>query len=206
MRKLKKISVFFILFLCVFLAGILTEKIWKSFYPNIKNENIPITDGFIKEETTTPAGATEEVITADTRLIIIEHKLESGEENSTENYMPVKYIGLNRERFLEEMEIYETSPALTDIRKGFQSLQVLNFSKEQITMQKNYKENNVKLRFYMIAKDNKLVVYYEDMETIFLSTDISIESLPENVKREVLQKKYFESEEELYNFLESYSS
>ena len=62
------------------------------------------------------------------------------------------------------------------------------------------------LHFYILAKDNKLVVYYEDLETVYLSTDIVMDSLPKDVQLEILKKKYFESEEELYNFLESYSS
>ena len=64
----------------------------------------------------------------------------------------------------------------------------------------------INLHFYVLAKDNKLVVYYEDLETIYLSTDIDMDSLPKQVQLEILKKKYFESEEELYNFLESYSS
>ena len=57
-----------------------------------------------------------------------------------------------------------------------------------------------------LTKDNKLVVYYEDLETVYLSTDISMDSLSKELQLEILKKKYFESEEELYNFLESYSS
>ena len=62
------------------------------------------------------------------------------------------------------------------------------------------------MHFYILSKDNKLVVYYEDMETVFLTTDITLDSLPSNVRLEILSKKYFETEEELYNFLESYTS
>ena len=120
--------------------------------------------------------------------------------------MPTKYIGLNREKFITEMELYEISPALSDIKKGFRSQFVLSFSGHEIVLQKNYSGNNIKLHFYIISKDNKLVVYYEDMETVFLTTDISLDNLPTNVRLEILSKKYFESEEELYNFLESYSS
>ena len=104
------------------------------------------------------------------------------------------------------MELYEISPALSDIKKGFRSQFVLSFSGHEIVLQKNYSGNNIKLHFYIISKDNKLVVYYEDMETVFLTTDISLDNLPTNVRLEILSKKYFESEEELYNFLESYSS
>ena len=139
-------------------------------------------------------------------MIIIEHNLNSGEEIRSENIMPTKYIGLNREKFITEMEHYEISPALPDIRKGFRNQFVISFSHEEIVLQKNYSGVNEKAHFYIVSKDNKLVVYYEDMETIFLTTNILLSSLPINLQLEILSKKYFETEEELYNFLESYSS
>ena len=44
------------------------------------------------------------------------------------------------------------------------------------------------------------------MKTLFLSTNILLEHLPDEIKQEILDKKYIKNEEELYNFLESYSS
>lgn len=207
MQTLKKIGVFLFIFSFAFVAGIYCEKLANSFYPHRYNnttEKKQISE--VSDDEITPAIQSEEIITADTKLIIVEHDLETGAEILSENSMPVKYIGLNRERFIEEMENYEYSPALSDIKKGFRSLEVLSFSGKEITLQKNYKSSTAQLHFYIVSKDNKLVVYYEDMETVFLTTDISMDRLPENVRLEVLQKKYFETEEELYNFLESYSS
>ena len=209
MHILKKISVFLLSTAISFVAGVYSEKLMDSFYPHSKEiEQLPINLNQMKtdEEIIKPAIQSEELITADTKLIIVEHNLKSGEEIRSENIMPTKYIGLNREKFITEMELYEVSPALSDIKKGFRSQFVLSFSGHEIVLQKNYSGNNIKLHFYIISKDNKLVVYYEDMETVFLTTDISLDNLPTNVRLEILSKKYFESEEELYNFLESYSS
>lgn len=207
MHIIKKVSAFLAIFFCAFVMGVYYEKLVDSFYP-YRQENLePINHiSFKTDEEITPALQSEEVITANTKLIIIEHNLEDGSEVCRENNIPIKYIGLNRKRFLEEMEIYELSPALTDIKKGFQSLQVVSFSKAEIKLQKNYSADTLNLHFYILAKDNKLVVYYEDLETVYLSTDIAMDSLPKDVQLEILKKKYFESEEELYNFLESYSS
>ena len=44
------------------------------------------------------------------------------------------------------------------------------------------------------------------MKTLYLSTGISLDQLPDQVRQEILDKKYIKNEEELYNFLESYSS
>lgn len=207
MHTLKKIGAFLFVFVVAFTAGIYCEKLINSFYPHRYETNTdPVKISTVSEEEFTPAIQSEEIITADTKLIIVEHNLESGEEISSENTIPIKYIGLDREQFLEEMEIYEISPALSDIKKGFHSLQVLSFSAKEVKLQKNYSESSAKVHYYIVARDNKLVVYYEDMETVFLTTDITMDSLPKEVQLEILKKKYFETEEELYNFLESYSS
>lgn len=207
MHKLKRIGAFLFIFSFAFIAGIYCEKLMNSFYPHrYENNAEPINISAVSENEIKPAIQSEELITADTKLIVVEHDLESGEDIFTENTIPIKYIGLNRERFIEEMEIYEISPALSDIKKGFRSLSVVSFSGKEITLQKNYLKSTIQMHFYIVSKDNKLVVYYEDMETVFLTTEISTDSLPTDVRLEVLNKKYFETEEELYNFLESYSS
>ena len=208
MHKFKTIIAFLFTFGSAFFLGIGTEKILDSFYPNKPDntEYIEIMDDKDRLREVTPAIYNEDVITADTKLLIVEADIDTGEEIASENNIPVKYIGLNRVRFLEEMKIYEKSPALSDVKKGFQNLEVLSFSSKEIVVQKNYIKNPSKKHFYMIAKDNKLIVYYQDMETVFLTTDIPLDVLPEQVSLEVLQKTYFETEEELYNFLESYSS
>lgn len=51
-----------------------------------------------------------------------------------------------------------------------------------------------------------VVVYYSDHKTIFEVTDIPVSSLPENVQDKVMNSIYMESEEQLYRFLENYSS
>lgn len=205
MHTLKKVIAYFVVSVAAFSLGMYCEKLIDSFYPH-KNgtlEPISLADG--QEEVTT-ALQNEEIVTADTKLITIEYDLKTKTQIASESNIPLKYIGLNREEFIEEMEVYETSPALSDIRKGFHSLSVNSFSRQQIQIQKNYLQNEEKMHYYIVSKDNKLVVYYDDLETVYITTDIRTDSLPENVQLEILQMKYFETEEELYNFLESYSS
>lgn len=207
MHVLKRISAFLVIFAVAFILGIYVEKIVNSFYPYRQDKIELIDDSKTRnDERIAPAIQNEDIVTANTKLIIIEHNLETGTNVLSENNIPIKYIGLNRKRFLEEMEAYEASPALKDIKKGFRSLSVLSFSGAEIKLQKNYSTGTQNLHFYVLSKDNKLVVYYEDLETIFLSTNISMDSLPSDVQLEILKRKYFETEEELYNFLESYSS
>ena len=60
--------------------------------------------------------------------------------------------------------------------------------------------------FYLMVADHFIVVYEQDKKTLYMTTDILLENLKEDLQAEIMKGKYIESEEELYHFLESYSS
>lgn len=60
--------------------------------------------------------------------------------------------------------------------------------------------------YYLLEKNGYVVVYLSDKETIYEYTSIDVETLPETVQNEVKNGKYIEDMEELYGFLENYSS
>ena len=60
--------------------------------------------------------------------------------------------------------------------------------------------------YYLAELHGYVVVYLSDQSTIYEFTDIPFEELPKEVQTSVKQKKYVETEEELYAFLENYSS
>ena len=57
-----------------------------------------------------------------------------------------------------------------------------------------------------IAAENEKKDYAADKKTLYLNTDILLDSLQDSLQAEIIQGKYVENEEDLYNFLESYSS
>ena len=58
----------------------------------------------------------------------------------------------------------------------------------------------------LINEQNYVVVYDENFKYRYMNTGISTEDLPEELQTEILNMKYIGSEQELYHFLESYSS
>ncbi len=60
--------------------------------------------------------------------------------------------------------------------------------------------------FFLKESNGYVVVYLSDGKTIYEYTDILFEELPEKVRTEVRNGKYIEDQEELYGFLENYSS
>ena len=120
--------------------------------------------------------------------------------------LPDKYVGMNREQFLQAMAIYQASPPLKELERGFVGLEVLSFSRERVVVQMNYSYVQPSKSFYLAVYNNEVLVYLEDRETVYIETKIRLDSLPDEVQREIIQMMLVESEEELYNFLETYSS
>ena len=57
-----------------------------------------------------------------------------------------------------------------------------------------------------MVRDGKIVVMETDKETVYLTTDIYAEALSDALKQELIMGKFIYNIEELYGFLESYTS
>lgn len=60
--------------------------------------------------------------------------------------------------------------------------------------------------YYLVEVDGYVAVYESDQKTLFETTSIRVDSLPEKLQEEIRQKKGLADEHELYSFLENYSS
>lgn len=147
----------------------------------------------------------EPVVTADTLYLVENVNLTKGTTTQSHETMPVKYIGLNREELLEEISSYCDNPPLTELEQGFETAELTAFSKDRVAVCKYYREKIAK-HFYLKVADHFIIVCEEDGQTLYMNTDILLERLPDSLQREIMDGKPVASEEELYLFLESYSS
>jgi len=60
--------------------------------------------------------------------------------------------------------------------------------------------------YYLLPLNGYVVVYRSDRSTVYEYTNIAMEDLPETVRTEVENGKEIATDEELYGFLENYSS
>lgn len=218
MKLFKNISLFMITASIIYAAGAYTGN-W--FYPNRTMQKQYAAEDTSKEaaygesasgktgafsDTTRPVTRQESKLSADTEYIVEEYDM--GLETVTEaaQKLPAKYIGMDRDAFIEAMLEYETAPSMSDLEKGFLSLEVVSFAPEKVVVRKNYQTGIRDNQFCLVAEDNYVVVYYGDLTTLFMHTDIALSSLPKELQEEIIQIKYMTGEGELYTFLESYSS
>ena len=152
------------------------------------------------------ASSVPETLTCDTEYIIREYDKSTRKEESYKEMIPDQYIGKDRSQMEEIASSYTAAPSLKDLEKGFVSMEIASFSSQKLVVLKKYYSDLSKEHFYLVVENGLITVYYSDMSTVYLYTDISLEHLSEELQQEVLDKKYVESEEELYNFLESYTS
>lgn len=67
-------------------------------------------------------------------------------------------------------------------------------------------EENEEEGFWLCELQGFVVVYLSDRKTIYEFTEIPLTDLPKEVQQEVAEGRYVRTEEELYAFLENYSS
>lgn len=60
--------------------------------------------------------------------------------------------------------------------------------------------------YYGIEEDGRLSIYDAITKELYMNTDILIRFLPWEIKEKIADKIYFNTLEDLYDFLESYSS
>ena len=205
MKILKSIGLYFVYPFCTFILGILTHIGYLNyFYPN--KYAVPENSFYLEESSYEVSNIARQITTCDTRYIIIEHNLEDNTETEIEDKIPDKYLGMNREKLEEALNDYQQNPTLEDIEKGFHGIQLESLSSEEVRINKTYQPTEKTSGYYLMVLDGKIVVMEEDKETIYLTTDIYAEALSDNLKQELIIGKFIYNIEELYGFLESYTS
>ena len=175
--------------------------IQKQAEPDVTQTQQPAEENILQE-----VAAISETLSVDTEYVLEETDIDDHSTVETVWRLPAKYVGMDREQFLEAMELYESFPPLSEQERGFVGLEVLSFSKDRVVVQMNYQYVKPSTSFYLAAKDHEVVVYLEDQETIYMYTGISLERLPETMQLQIMQMMWVEDEESLYDFLETYSS
>lgn len=89
---------------------------------------------------------------------------------------------------------------------GLQSFGVVAFAKDRLIVKKIYDSSKVTYRYYLIAIDGEVVVYYGDKNTIYEYTGIETKNLTTEERTQLKKGVEVKDENELYSILENYSS
>ena len=205
MKHLKSIGLYFVYPLITFILGILTHIAYLDyFYPNKYAEAKEIY--YLEDSSYEVSNLSSKITTCDTKCIVIEYNIEDHTKTETENKLPDKYLGMERKHLEDALKDYIQNPTLEDMEKGLIDIQLKSFSPKEVQIYKTYKPNEKNIGYYLMVLDGKIVVMEEDKETIYLTTDIYADALSDSLKQELIFGKFIHNIEELYGFLESYTS
>lgn len=146
----------------------------------------------------------KKVITANTDFLIQNYDTQEGILSEEELPVPDMYIGMTREELQKELYLLSDNLTLEDQEAGVSYMELYSFSPQRVVIRKCFEQEEE--GFFLVNENHCVVVYQCDLQNVYLTTDIKVDELPEELRSEILRMKYIESEKELYNFLESYSS
>lgn len=120
--------------------------------------------------------------------------------------LPAKFIGLNRTELEKLLAEDSLAPTLSEKQKGFKSQHLELFSADRIKVLRIYDTTQETTGFYIMEVNGEVCVYKHDKKTLYFRTGLRAEDLPADVRYELKQGKFMDSELQVYHFIESYSS
>lgn len=144
--------------------------------------------------------------TCDTVCIYENIDKKDGSVYMEEGKLPAKYIGLNRAELEVLLAEDSLAPTLEEKQKGFKSQHLELFSSEKIKVLRIYDTTQETTGFYIMEVDGEVCVYEHDKTTLYFKTGLHPENLPADVRYELQEGKFMDSELQVYHFIESYSS
>lgn len=160
----------------------------------------------VEKEQDAAVSNTEEKLNVDTIYQV--ENYDTLKDQTTTEYLslPEKLVGYNREETDEYFKNYMNNLEVEEFLNGLQSIGVSTFSDERLIVHKVYDSSKVEYRYYIIAVDGEVVVYYGDKKTIYEYTGILVDTLSEKEQAALKQGVEVKDENDLFGVLENYSS
>lgn len=153
------------------------------------------------------AGKSEEsIITRKTVYVLEEYSLNDESLVSEEMEPPIEVLGYDRKMMLEYIQKSMENMSEKEKDMGLISCELTSFSKDKVVLRKTYYKEEQEAQFYLEVQMGRIVVYQTEDDSLYAYTEVKFNTLPETLQREILSGKYIGTIEELYHFLETYSS
>lgn len=141
-----------------------------------------------------------------TKFVEEEYNADTGEMTEKKINTPVELLGYSRDKLIIYMKQYMKSPGTEDAKKGLIAFELVSFSRDKVVWRKTYCKTTEDARFYGRAENGYVTIYLNDKITLYDYTNIRIEKLPSNLQEKLEEGIEFQTFEELYDFLETFTS
>ena len=118
--------------------------------------------------------------------------------------IPIAMLGLNREALIKYLD--ELSKQAEKEDSTFLGYDLMSFSEDRLVIRKTIDTDRVKTGYTLTERDGKLAVYDNTTGEIYLETEIEISRLPKEEQEKIRAGMRQSTVDEVYNYLESYTS
>lgn len=196
--------------ICFLVLGLTLSAVYYGGYQLTKQQTAA-PDGQATATTAIPeilgaARTNESIINRKTSYVLEEYSLNDNSLSSETTDPPIEVLGYDRQKLLDYIQNYMENMSVEDKEKGLISYELTSFSKDEVVLRKTYYQDTPTAQFYLDVQMGRIVVYQTADDSLYAYTEVKFNQLPEALRREILAGKYIETIEELYHFLESYSS
>lgn len=168
--------------------------------------NLKIAYKFLNEEESETTVEKIEAINDSTKIVMEIFDINTNKVHETEFDKNINFIGKNRSQVNEYIIDLNNSISEEEKNQGLLSYQLVYFSPEAVTIRKNY-DSSLYSSTYVLKEENGYVVVYEyPSEELYHNTGILSLSLEEDDRKALEEGIIFSDVNELFDFLESYSS
>jgi len=195
--------------ICLFLAGFLGVGAYlysyRYFVQSEQEEEQTSISPTVSLETVEAAASEEIILTKNTKYYIETYDIDKNTIIREPSELPTEIIGSNRKQFGDYLENIMEHADSKEQREGLLSIELKDFTAQEVVVRKTYKEPKKDCEFYLDVQMGRVIVRNAD-DSLYAYTEIKFETLPEDLKREILHGFAIENLEKLYEFLETYSS
>ena len=173
----------------------------------LENKAEEVVERIVENNTDSVTASTgEEALSVNTVYQIQRYDVQKDTTATDYETLPQDLVGFTREQADGYFKDYMNRLPVEEYLDGLQSIGIVSFSAERLVVKRIYDNSKVEYRFYLIAVDGEVVVYYGDKKTVYEYTGIETKNLSKEEGTMLKKGLEVKDEEELYGILENYSS
>lgn len=172
-----------------------------------REKKIEFEDNIEEQETDVIlTGNGSDKITKNTKIIIESYNSEGRMIERQEGLAGAELIGNNRLDMLVYANSYKEKADDSELKSGLERMVLESYSADTVMLVKYYGEPEPEQGYFIGVKDNAVIVYLEDRSQVYEYTNIELWTLPQEIQSQLVEGIYVENEQELFDFLQTYSS
>lgn len=181
----------------------------------VESEMPYVSDNTVSEKEDTRGVSSDSGVLKENAIMILETCFEENqaEIEANELKIPVELIGFDREKVIEYLE--NNGDFFVDDDEELINIMLVSFAEDRVVIRKNVREGAViiypngeseRYNYYIGFKDEKVVVFKKDKETVFIETGITFDMVDRETRESLEQGVWIENINALYRYLESITS